>query len=165
MQTGQTKTTQTKDSDLIQQTLTLTSLSILKVDIDEGDRNYIDYLISFVLSVLQTNKPDVITDVVIADLLTKEFGLKIPIKAVQHVLRRIARDGYLRNENETFFPAEKLENSDLSILTISVMWLQNVFSGSMMRYAISPLQLKLTFAGPMLMPLTQLSDFWHALLL
>ena len=99
---------------LPQSTLTLTSLAILKVDIDEHHRNYTDYLATFVLSVLGTHKPEVVTDALVANLLKNDFGLNVPVKAVQHVLRRMERDGYLRKENQAFFLAEKLPIIDLS---------------------------------------------------
>jgi hypothetical protein len=102
------------ESQLFQKTLTLTSLAILKVDIDEQFRTYTDYLITFVLCVLTTHKPDVVTDSVVADLLEQEFGLRVPVKAVQHALRRMVRKDYLRKENEAFFPGIKLPHVDIS---------------------------------------------------
>lgn len=87
---------------LVQQTLTLTSLAMLKVDIDERHRNYIDYLSQFVLSVLTAHKPEVVTDAKVAELLELDFGLKVPVKAVQHVLRRMARNNYLSKEHDVY---------------------------------------------------------------
>ncbi len=97
-----------KDTRLVQQTLTLTSLAILKVDIDERHRNYIDYLAQFVLSVLATHKPELVTDTKVAELLEEDFGLVVPTKGVQHVLRRLAKDGHVRKEHEVFYPAANL---------------------------------------------------------
>ncbi|MBK9522025.1 MAG: hypothetical protein KBA96_10900 [Rhodocyclaceae bacterium] len=97
-----------KDARLVQQTLTLTSLAILKVDIDEHHRNYIDYLAQFVLSVLASHRPEFVTDSKVAELLKDDFGLLVPTKAVQHVLRKLARDGHVRKEHEAYYPAAKL---------------------------------------------------------
>jgi hypothetical protein len=97
-----------KDARLVQQTLTLTSLAILKVDIDERHRNYIDYLAQFVLSALASHRPDFVTDTKVAELLKEDFGLMVPTKAVQHVLRKLARDGHVRKEHEVFYPAAYL---------------------------------------------------------
>lgn len=103
MQTDQSTTRHgAGNADLVQRTLTLTSLAMLKVDIDEGHRDYIDYLAIFVLSVLETHKLEVVTDALVADLLLEDFGLKVPIKAVQLVLRRMARNRYLRKEHQAF---------------------------------------------------------------
>jgi hypothetical protein len=88
---------------LVQQTLTLTSLAILKVDIDERHRNYIDYLKEFVLSILVSHKPEPITDEIVAKHLENDFGLLVPIKGVQHVLRRLARKNLLRKEHGVFY--------------------------------------------------------------
>lgn len=66
-----TPQTITGPDPLVQQTRTLTSLAMLKVDIDERHRNYIDYLITFVLDVLTNNPPEIITDAAIAELLEK----------------------------------------------------------------------------------------------
>lgn len=97
-----------KDARLVQQNLTLTSLAILKVDIDERYRNYIDYLVQFVLSVLASHRPEFVTDTKVAELLEKDFGLLVPTKGVQHVLRRLVRDGHVRKEHDVFYPASIL---------------------------------------------------------
>lgn len=104
-----------KDSRLVQQTLTLTSLAILKVDIDERHRNYIDYLAQFVLSVLASHKPEFVTDTKVAEFLEKDFGLMVPAKAVQHVLRKLARDGYVKKQNEVFYPASELPDTGIAV--------------------------------------------------
>ncbi len=41
---------------------TLTSLAILKVNIDEDERDYIDYLVTFILHVLKIHAPNPVTD-------------------------------------------------------------------------------------------------------
>lgn len=104
-----------KDARLVQQTLTLTSLAILKVDIDERHRNYIDYLAQFVLSVLASHRPEFVTDTKVAELLEEDFGLMVPTKAVQHVLRRLARDGHVRKEHEVFYPASDLPDTGIAV--------------------------------------------------
>ena len=52
---------------------TLTSLAILKVNVDHG-RDYLDYLRPFILDVLAKNSPERITDVVVTRLISKNFG-------------------------------------------------------------------------------------------
>ena len=71
-------------------TATLTSLAMLKVRIDRG-QDYLDYLRPFILQVLITHKPDRITDAAVQDLIRTDFGLEIPRRAVQIVLRRLSR--------------------------------------------------------------------------
>lgn len=78
-------------------TETLTSLAMLKVQIDQG-RDYLDYLRPFMLQALVDKKPDPVTDQVVSGLLRTQFGLEIPTRAVQIVLRRISRVLPLKRE-------------------------------------------------------------------
>ena len=68
--------------------ITLTSLAMLKVHVDQGD-DYLVYLRPFVLQVLVTHRPDIVTDVIVRDLISADFGLEIPERAVQVVLKRL----------------------------------------------------------------------------
>lgn len=102
------------EAELPQRTLTLTSLAILKVDIGEHHRNYLDYLGPFVLNILTVRKPEVVTDEIIADLLGSQFGLKVPIKGIQHLLRHMVRQGHLKKESEVYFPTGTCPDVDLS---------------------------------------------------
>lgn len=76
---------------------TLTSLAILKVNIDQGG-DYLDYLRPFILQVLVDQKPDPISDTVVRDHLRTQFGLEIPSRVVQVVLKRIARTHRLKRD-------------------------------------------------------------------
>ena len=71
-------------------TNTLSSLAILKVNIDQG-RDYLDYLVPFVLQVLVDYDIDPITDRAMSYHLRELFGLEIPERTVQVVLKRMAR--------------------------------------------------------------------------
>ncbi len=71
-------------------TATLTSLAMLKINVDQG-RDYLDYLNPFVLQILASEKPNPVTDRVICDHLRTTFGLEIPSRAVQVVLKRLSR--------------------------------------------------------------------------
>ena len=82
-------------------TATLTSLAILRVNIDDG-RDYLDYLRPFVLQVLFEMQPDFVTNESTAAAIRKRFGLVIPPRTVQIVLRRLTRSGHLRRENRVY---------------------------------------------------------------
>jgi hypothetical protein len=69
---------------------TLTSLAMLKVNVDHG-RDYLDYLQPFVLQILVDQKPDPVTSVVVSEQIRICFGLEIPERAIQLVLKRLAR--------------------------------------------------------------------------
>jgi hypothetical protein len=91
-----------------EQIKTLTSLAILKVDLDEGFRDYLDYLVSFSLYSLNSHKPDPVTDAKLAELLKDDFGLNIPRRGCQLVLRRLSKKGYLKKIDETFVAIKDL---------------------------------------------------------
>ncbi len=82
-------------------TETLTSLAMLKVNIDQG-RDYLDYLRPFILQVLVDHRPDPVTDQVVRDHLRTQFGLEIPARAVQIVLKRLSRGHPLKREEGVY---------------------------------------------------------------
>jgi len=73
---------------------TLTSLAMLKVDIDHGN-DYLDYLKPFIIQVLFDHNPDPVTDQGVCDYLRADYGLEIPTRTVQIVLKRIVKLGLL----------------------------------------------------------------------
>ena len=83
-------------------TATLTSLAILKVNLDEG-RDYLEYLRPFILQVLVDHKPAPITDRVVTSYIFKQFGLDIPERAVEIVLKRISKSGLLKKEHGKYW--------------------------------------------------------------
>jgi hypothetical protein len=76
---------------------TLTSLAMLKVSIDQG-RDYLDYLRPFVLHILVNQRPDPVTDSNVCNYMRSQFGLEVPERAVQIVLKRISRSLPLKKE-------------------------------------------------------------------
>lgn len=91
---------------------TLTSLAMLKVNIDQG-RDYLEYLRPFILQVLVDQKPDPVTDGVVGDHLRTEFGLEIPARAVQIVLKRISRSYPLTREMGVYRVTGPLPNPEI----------------------------------------------------
>ena len=82
-------------------TNTLTSLAILKVNVDHG-KDYLEYLRPFVLQVLVEYKPDIITDQIVSDYIQKQFGLLIPKRTVQIVLKRISKKSSLKKDHGVY---------------------------------------------------------------
>ncbi len=80
---------------------TLTSLAILKVNIDH-DRDYLDYLRPFVLNILAHENLDRVTDEKIHQLILTKFGLYIPPRSIQIILKRIARKYPLKKQNNIY---------------------------------------------------------------
>lgn len=71
-------------------TNTLTSLAILKVTIDRG-RDYLDYLRPFILQVLVDHRPDPVKVEVVSEHIREQFGLEIPERTIEIVLKRISK--------------------------------------------------------------------------
>ncbi len=69
---------------------TLTSLAILKVNVDQGT-DYLDYLRPFVFQILTDHNFDPITSSEIARLIRRSFGLEIPSPTIEAVLRRLSK--------------------------------------------------------------------------
>ncbi len=79
-------------------TNTLTSLAILKVNIDQG-RDYFDYLKPFVLQVLFHHNDGPITGKGVCQSIRDDFGLEIPEHIVGIVLRRIAKQNFIKRDS------------------------------------------------------------------
>lgn len=75
-------------------TETLTSLAMLKVNID-GGRDYLDYLQPFIMQVLADHKPEPVTDEIVCNLIQTQFGLVIPQRTVHIILKRLSRKNIL----------------------------------------------------------------------
>ena len=82
-------------------TATLTSLAILKVNIDQG-KDYLDYLQPFIFQVLVDQTPDPVTDQVVKDHILRQFGLQIPERTVQVVLKRISKRHRLKKKEGVY---------------------------------------------------------------
>lgn len=96
-------------------TTTLSSLAMLKVNIDSG-KDYLEYLRPYVIQVLHEFKPEIVNDATVAEGLRSICGLEIPRRTVNIVLQRLAKNGHLTKNNgvytisslpETNFDAEK----------------------------------------------------------
>lgn len=92
---------------------TLTSLAMLKVNVDQG-KDYLDYLRPFILQVLVDQKPDPVTDRVVQGHLRTQFGLEIPDRAVQVVLKRLSRSHPLTKEAGVYRITGALPNPDIA---------------------------------------------------
>lgn len=91
---------------------TLTSLAMLKVSIDQG-KDYLDYLRPFVLQALVDHKPDPVTDAGVRNYIRDDFGLEIPERAVQVVLKRLVRQCPLKKEEGVYRITGMLPNPQI----------------------------------------------------
>lgn len=88
---------------------------MLKVNSDLKNQDYIEYLRPFVLAVLNKNKPDPVSDNVVADLILNEFGLNIPNRAINLVLRRLAKQKLLKKDMGVFSIVSTLPDSGIEL--------------------------------------------------
>lgn len=92
---------------------TLTSLAMLKVNIDQG-RDYLDYLRPFILQVLCDHKPEPVNDVAVQEHIRSDFGLEIPDRTVQIVLKRLSRQHPLTREHGVYRITGDLPNPGIA---------------------------------------------------
>ena len=92
---------------------TLISLAILKVDLDEGFRDYIGYFENFVISLLRKHELDPIVASEVAVLFQAEYGLRVPEKGIQLVLRRLVKRKRLQRANRQYHIVGQLPKVDL----------------------------------------------------
>lgn len=93
-------------------TKTLTSLAMLKVNIDDGG-DYLDYLRPFVLQVLVDQILDPVTDQAVRDGIRSRFGLEIPARTVQIVLRRLSKSHLLKREHGVYHIVRSLPTPEI----------------------------------------------------
>lgn len=94
-------------------TNTLTSLAILKVNIDQGN-DYLDYLRPFIIQVLVDYNPEPIKRSVVRDLINESFGLEIPDRTVEIVLKRISKSLPIRLEKGVYRKTGELPDPRLT---------------------------------------------------
>ena len=94
---------------------TLVSLAILKTDLDEGRRDYFTYIEQLVAPILQDWGDEPLSDSLVARQFEKEYGLRVPDRAMQLVLRRFAKKGYLRRENKTYHVSKEIPETNLEV--------------------------------------------------
>lgn len=92
---------------------TLTSLAMLKVNIDHGS-DYLNYLQPFVLQILVDLNPDPVTAEAICRHLRQCFGLEIPERTAQVVLKRLSRKYPLHKEYGIYRITGKLPDPQIS---------------------------------------------------
>ena len=95
---------------------TLTSLAILKVNVDLGG-DYLNYLSPFVLQVLADRRPGPITEESVRAAIAEAFGLDIPERTIQIVLKRLARKYPLSRKHGEFRVVGELPDPNLTAKT------------------------------------------------
>ena len=94
-------------------TSTLTSLAILKVDLDRGN-DYLDYLKPFVVQTLVNDKYDAITSQTVKQRISTHFGLDVPGPTIEVVLKRIARSHPIKKLHGVYQVVGKLADPEIT---------------------------------------------------
>jgi hypothetical protein len=94
-------------------TATLTSLAMLKVNADVAGRDYVDYVVPFIGFVLNRHTPDPVTAAAVPGLLNQEFGLNIPQHPTEDALHRLADQKFLRRESYVYRIAKPIPTADI----------------------------------------------------
>ena len=94
-------------------TATLTSLAMLKVTIDHGG-DYLDYLVPFALQILVDHHPDRVTDQIVRKHILEDYGLDIPNRTIQIVLKRISKKHSLKKEDGVYHITGDLKDPDIA---------------------------------------------------
>lgn len=81
---------------------TLTSLAMLKVNVDAEKRDYLEYLRPFVLHVLLTENYDFVNDENISKSIQTAFGLRIPSRAIHRLLKRLVKNKLIKKDGELY---------------------------------------------------------------
>lgn len=92
---------------------TLTSLAMLKVKIDQK-QDYLDYLNPFVLQVLIDESPPEFTSRNIKENILEQFGLVIPERTIEIVLKRLARSSFIKKKGGCYRIIKNLPDPEIA---------------------------------------------------
>ena len=82
-------------------TNTLTSLAILRVQVNQS-KDYLTYLEPFVLQILADSVSSAVDTSAVAGSVVQRYGLVIPERTIEIVLRRMTKRNFLSRENNEF---------------------------------------------------------------
>ena len=100
--------------------ITLCSLAVLKVGLDEANQDYYGYFEKFVISLLRRHNPNPVTDEAVAELFGSDYGLKLPTQVVQLILRRIAKKGLLVRTYKVYRIRGELPSNNIDAKRVDV---------------------------------------------
>jgi len=86
---------------------TAISLAILQVNWDERKKDYLDNFIPIIAECVRLQKSDVVSTGLLKADLESRFGLNIPASAINTILRRLRKDGYVHINDGIYFKNTK----------------------------------------------------------
>ena len=93
--------------------ITLASLAMLKVNIDDHGRDYLEYLRPYIMYSLSKNTTKKTNDRDMVKEIEKEFHLIIPQKTIKFVLKRISQSGYLRKKDGDYTIVKEIPKNNI----------------------------------------------------
>lgn len=89
------------------ESISLTSLALIKLRRDDKEGDAYSVFEPLVIDLLSKARPPEITDDNVARQFLSYYGLHIPVQSMQHILRRLAKQGYLAREHGMYRVTEK----------------------------------------------------------
>lgn len=87
---------------------TITTLAILKSNWDMLGKDYVETFVPFVVESIRSLDTPVVSVGDVQSRLRSDFGLEIPQHALEMVLHRAAKRGYIRREHKAYFPVPEV---------------------------------------------------------
>ncbi len=97
----------------MQSSVSLISLAMLKVNAEEQNRDYLDYLVPFIQEAIAIGKVEQVNDVTVQEALQSIYGLNIPRQIVSLCLKRLHKRGQLVRGLYGYAPSDRLKSADL----------------------------------------------------
>lgn len=112
------------------------SLAILKLNWDvEGHKSYLDNFVPIVAESIRLSGSKVVSVPELRNVLQKEFGLTIPLNAIESLLRRVRKHGYILRKNGIYIPIQaKLEALNFHKIQQSVLQMHDALVRHLMIY-------------------------------
>lgn len=95
-------------------TNTLTSLAIMQVDVDHRRTDYLDYLIPFISQIIIDHDSNKVSNDEVTRNIKNIFGLEIPERTVEIVLKRMAKRKLVAKDDGQFVPTDKLSDPNIA---------------------------------------------------
>lgn len=123
---------------------TLTSLAMLKVHADSTNRqDYIDYFKPFVVYSLKKRNVYPVTRENVKEFLQEDFGLMIPVRGCELILKRLGRAGSLKKETGSYKLKKDLPQDDIETRRADAKRRATSIVNRLIKYAEEHHQIKL----------------------
>lgn len=114
---------------------TIVSLAILKVNWDKRRQDYLENFVPIIAECIRLSRHDVISVSELRGQLESRFGLRFPHPAINTMLRRLRKRGYIKLEHNVYHrDTKKLASLDFREVQQSVVEMHDSLLKSMLEY-------------------------------